>query len=167
MHHVFAHAIAEGLLFVERDDYEAYLDQLERVVEKYGWLVLSYCLMTNHVHLLVTTPEPNLGLGMQDLHGRYARGFNARHGQRGARFREGYGSARILTDRHFYSVARYLPINPVRAGICVRPEDYAWASYGALVRGEAPSWMGHGELLLYLRTLDRYIALVETALPVA
>ena len=162
IHHVFGHAIADSLLFLERWDYEEYLRLLETVAARFGWQVMSYCLMSNHVHLLMKTPEPNLGPGMQQLHGRYARRFNMRHGKRGARFREGYGSRRITTDENFFAVVRYLPMNPVNAGLCVRPEEYEWSSHGALVRGEPAPWMGHAEMLWLLGTLDRYTRVVHS-----
>ena len=162
IHHLFGHAIADSLLFVERFDYEEYLRILERVAGRFGWAVMSYCLMSNHVHLLVKTAEPNLGAGMQHLHGWYARGFNERHGKRGARFREGYGSRRVMTDENLAAVIRYIPMNPVNAGICVRPEDYEWSSHGPLVRGDAPAWMGHGEMLWLLGDLERYARIVSS-----
>jgi REP element-mobilizing transposase RayT len=161
IHHVFGHAIADSLLFVERFDYEEYLRVLERVARKFGWQVMSYCLMSNHVHLLVKTPEPNLGAGMQHLHGRYAREFNARHGKRGARFREGYGSRRVLTDENLFAVLRYIPMNPVNAGMCVSAEEYEWSSHGPLVGGDPPDWMGHAELLWLLGTVERYVRIVS------
>lgn len=162
---MFGHAIADALLFVDRGDYEEYLRILERVAERFGWQVMSYCLMSNHVHLLVKTPEPNLGPGMQLLHGWYARAFNRRHGKRGARFREGYGSRRVTTDEYFLAAVRYIPMNPVDAGLCVLPEDYEWSSHRALAEGDAPPWMGHGELLFLLGSLDRYARIVRSALP--
>ena len=167
IHHLFGHAIADSLLFLERFDYVAYLRQLEKTAEKFGWEVMSYCLMSNHAHLLVRTPEPNLGAGVQYLHGRYAREFNRRHGKRGARFREGYGSRRVTTDEYFLAAVRYIPMNPVEAGLCARPEDYQWSSYGPLVRGEAPDWLGRDALLWYLGTVDRYARIVCSGLPSA
>ena len=167
IHHAFAHAIADAPLFAERFDFEEYVRLLEKTAAKYGWQVMSYCLMSNHLHLLVRTTEPNLGTGMQYLHSRYALDFNRRHGKRGARFRARYGSRRVLTDENFEAVARYIPMNPVNAGICARPEDYEWSSHGPLMRGDAPPWMGHEEMLWLIGGVERYARIVESALRAA
>ena len=79
IHHVFARGNRRQRVFLDDDDRLAYLDLLGRAVGRLGWNCLAYCLMGNHVHLLVHTPEPNLGPGIGLLHSRYARWFNRRH----------------------------------------------------------------------------------------
>src|SRR5688572_18262382 len=98
MHHAFAHAVGREPLFVDDEDFELYLRLAHKVVAEFGWLLMSYCLMHNHMHLMVRTPDPNLGLGMQRLHGEYATAFNRRHERRGHRFDGRYGSRRIKSD---------------------------------------------------------------------
>src|SRR5687768_12920597 len=79
--------------------------------------------MDNHVHLLLETREANLGVGMGRLHGSYAQHFNSRHGTSGHLFQGRYGSARITTDERLWTLAVYIAMNPVVAGLCRRPDD--------------------------------------------
>jgi putative transposase len=83
------------------------------------------------VHLVVETPEPNLGRGMQRLHGDYATWFNERHGTVGHVFQGRYGAKRILDDVHLITAVRYLDSNPVEAGLAAKPEDWPWCGRGA------------------------------------
>ena len=89
--------------------------------------------MSTHYHVLVRTPEPNLAAGMRLLNHRFACYFNKRHGGSGAVFRTRYHSGLIETDGHLLEVCRYIALNPVRAGVCDRPEEWNWSSYGACV----------------------------------
>jgi putative transposase len=89
--------------------------------------------MSTHYHVLMRTPEPNLAAGMQLLNNRFARYFNRRHGGSGAVFRSRYHSGLVETDGHLLEVCRYIALNPVRAGLCDRPEEWNWSSYGACV----------------------------------
>src|SRR5690242_13743227 len=94
VYHVFARGNSRAPIYLDDDDRRIYLWMLARVVLRQGWRCLAYCLMTNHVHLLLETPEPNLSHGMQQLHGGYALSFNARHGRIGHVFQGRYGAVR-------------------------------------------------------------------------
>ena len=89
--------------------------------------------MTNHYHLVVATPEPNVSPGMHYLNGVYARWFNWRHGYEGHLFQRRFHSAVIESDWHLLEACRYVVMNPVRAGLVARPADWAWSSYRATV----------------------------------
>lgn len=93
--------------------------------------------MTNHVHLLVETHEPNLGHGMRQLHGDYGRGFNGRHQTSGHVFQGRFGSVRIVDDRHLVTVVRYIDANPAEAGL----DAWPWGSSAALAAAAAPPWL--------------------------
>ncbi len=103
--------------------------------------------MDNHLHLLIQTPEANLGTGMQRLHGSYARKFNDRHRRSGHLFQGRYGANRVEDDLEFWTVARYIARNPVEAGKCRAARDWAWGSYRGVVDGTAPAWLDAGRLL--------------------
>jgi REP element-mobilizing transposase RayT len=136
-------------IFVDDTDRVRYLRLLGRVVEVTGWRCLAYCLMGNHVHLLIETPRPNLGAGMQRLHGRYAQGFNRRHETVGHTFQGRYGSTRVRTDEQLLQTARYVALNPVEAGLCATAQEWPWSSYRLTVgdgRG-APAWLDATRLL--------------------
>lgn len=124
--HVFARGNAKGAIFHDDADRIAYLRLLGRVAKHRRWVLHAHCLMHNHVHLLIETPQPNLGRGMQDLHGCYGRDFNDRHGRSGHVFQGRYGAVLIEDDDHFELVKAYIALNPVTAGLCERPEDWPW-----------------------------------------
>ena len=106
-----------------------FLRELERVVVRYGWRILAYCLMPNHVHLLVETETPNLGRGVHWLHGQYAQYFNQKYGRVGHLFQSRFG-ARVLHDEvQVANALAYVAANPVVAALCARPEDWEWSSY--------------------------------------
>lgn len=111
------------------------------MVVEWRWDCLSYCLMTNHIHLLVRTSEPNLGHGMQQLHSPYAQGFNLRYGRVGHLFQDRFGSSRVRSGNKLWQTADYIAQNPVRASLCATPEEWRWSSTGAAACGRRPPWM--------------------------
>ena len=124
---IFAHALDPALF--------AHL--LTRNVRRLSWRCHSFCLMPNHYHLVVETPEPNLSLGMQRLNGVYAKWFNHAHGFEGHLFERRFRSIAVEREAHMLELARYLALNPVRAGLCRHPAEWVWSSYGAMT-GAAP-----------------------------
>lgn len=127
--HVYARGNNKRQIYLDDRDRLVYLDLLARTVRQTGWHCLSYCLMDNHVHLVLETPEPNLAAGMQQFHGQYARRFNDRYGVTGHLFDSRYGAVRIKSDPQLVVVLRYVAFNPVQAGLCRRPEQHAWSSH--------------------------------------
>lgn len=125
----------------------AFLRELQSCIARFEWKCLAYVLMVNHFHLLILTPKANLGQGMRDLKGEYAKGFNARHGGRGPIYDDRYKSQLVQDGDYLLSVARYIALNPVRAGLVKRPEDYRWSSYRHLHAGEPTRLIDAKELL--------------------
>jgi hypothetical protein len=98
--------------------------------------------MPNHYHLVVETPQPNLSAGMQRLNGRYALQFNWLHGVDGHLFQGRFHSNLVESDRELAAVARYVVLNPVRAGLCDEPDEWLWSSFRACVGAAAkPSFL--------------------------
>ena len=125
------------------------------MVRRWEWDCLAYCLMGNHVHLLIRTREPNLGRGMQRMHSMYAQGFNDRHVRIGHLFQDRYGSSRIRTRERLVRVEHYIAQNPVEAGLCPHAKDWRWSNTGAAAAGDAPKWLARRRLLEMLqRELD-------------
>jgi REP-associated tyrosine transposase len=131
IYHVTMQATSDWPFFYDADDYIRFLRILEYVIERTGWKLHAYCLMTTHYHLVLTTPEPNLARGMHVLNGLYATTFNDRHGRKGHLKAARYGSKLIETEEYALEVSRYVPLNPVRAGITTVPERWPWSSYAA------------------------------------
>jgi REP element-mobilizing transposase RayT len=148
--HVGGRGNNKQVLFHDDIDRQLYLTLIAYVVKRYKWKVLAYCLMSNHIHLLVQTPEPNLGEGMRELHGRFARAFHFRHGREGHHFGHRYWSRRIKTDAQLVAVVGYIVANPVEAGMVERPEDWPWGSHAAIAGGRPPRWLAVDELRVLL-----------------
>jgi REP element-mobilizing transposase RayT len=147
IHHVYARGNDRARIFRTDEDREDYLRLLGRVTVRKRWRCLAYCLMDNHVHLLIETREPNLANGMQRLHGCYAQAYNERYARRGHLFQGRYGSRPIKSDEQLWATIAYIAHNPVEAGMCDSPERYRWSSHPRIVRGRAPGWLDERRLL--------------------
>jgi putative transposase len=149
VHHVWARGSRKAAVFLDDPDRWVYLRLLERTVLRFGWLCLSYCLMGNHSHLLIETPQPNLGEGMRWFHGSYGRHFVDRHSRPGHVFQRPFGSKRVMDDAQMWTTVRYIAQNPVEAGLCASPGEWAWSSHAAVVDGANPAWVARERLLAY------------------
>jgi REP-associated tyrosine transposase len=128
---VFNRGVAKLPIFLDTRDRVGFLDLLADVVDRGSWRCLAYCLMGNHFHLLVDTPNADLDRGMQRLQGVYAQHFNRRYEREGHLFHRRYGANALADDELVRYVARYIVQNPVRAGLCPRPGDWPWSSHRA------------------------------------
>jgi REP element-mobilizing transposase RayT len=147
--HVFARGVRKHPIYVDDVDRLSYLILLGQVVSRFGWRCLAYCLMKNHVHLLVETPEPNLGRGMHRIHGLHAQAFNKRHRHSGHVFQGRYGAVIVRTDAQLLTLVRYIALNPVEAGLCADALDWPWGSHAAVVGGMTPGWLDVSRLFGY------------------
>lgn len=136
-YHVISRAIPGEMILEERIDRQLFLSTFADAVERFDWLCHAYCLMGNHYHLLVQTRKANLGIGMHQLNARFARSFNARHDRTGYVFQGRYRAILIRRESHFLELARYIVLNPVRAGLASMPEHWEFSSYRATM-GLAP-----------------------------
>ena len=127
-------------IYVDTDeiDRRRHLALLDRTVRRHRWLVFAYCLMGNHFHLVVQVPDANLSAGMQELLGEYARYWNSRHERSGHLFLNRFSCTPIESDGHLRGAVRYVDLNPVRASLVFRPEQWPWSSYRALVGLDHP-----------------------------
>ena len=131
LHHVTARGNRRQTIFHDDRDRRRFFRYLATAVERCGWLCHAYCLMTNHYHLLLETPEPNLGRGMLVVNGSYARYLNRTHELDGHVFDGPYGVEAVERDEHLLETCRYIVRNPVRAGLVDNPGDWSWSSYRA------------------------------------
>ena len=142
VHHVTSRGNERRPIFSDDRDREVFLQLLGRAVIRFGWSVTAYVLMTNHFHLVVQTPEPNLSRGMHWLNTAYVVWFNRRHERSGHLFGGRFKAFLIEKESYFTTVLRYVVLNPVRANMVARPEDYRWSSYRATAGlDEAPEWL--------------------------
>lgn len=138
VYHVTTRGVVRQAIYRDAADRLRFLAVLGDVVERFNWACHFYCLMGTHYHLLVRTPDANIGDGMKRLNGHYAQGFNRRHGEHGHRFESRYHSLVVERESHVLELSRYLALNPVRAGICRLPEQWRWSSYRAVAGLERP-----------------------------
>jgi REP element-mobilizing transposase RayT len=153
-------------VFLEEADRHLYLSILGLVVKDHGWRCLAYCQMTNHVHLVIETPRANLAQGMCQLNGRYARAFNQRHGHINHVFGARYGVTPIGEPEHLWYATAYVVLNPGRAGLVDRPEQWPWSSHAATAGLKPPPrWLDVARLLSFFEVLGgearrRYVDLI-------
>ena len=130
-HHVIQRGVNRVDIFRSEADYECFLTILRAATIKHQTDVHTYVLMTNHVHLIVTPQIQNgLSATMKNVGQTYVRYFNRRYERTGGLFDGRYRSLVIDSDRYWFTCMRYVELNPVRAGIVARPEEYRWSSYG-------------------------------------
>jgi len=141
LYHVTSRGNARRKVFLHDSDREAFLVTLAWVVERFKWICHAYCLMDNHFHLMIETPEANLSRGMRQLNGVYTQRFNRRHRKVGHLFQGRFKSILVERDSYLLELARYVVLNPVRAKMVKTADDYAWSSYRATM-GFVPAVAG-------------------------
>jgi len=129
LYHVISRGNARQEIFRDNVDYQQLLKLLAAAVERYSWLVHAYCLLSNHYHLLVETPQPNLSAGMRQLNGTYAQYFSRRHDQPGHLFQGRFKAYVVDKDSYLLELSRYIALNPVKAGLVTSPGQWKWSSY--------------------------------------
>ena len=131
IYHVMSRGKARQTVFRDDGDYQRLSKGLETVVGRLGWDLLCFVLMPNHFHLLVRTPRPNLARGMQHLTSGYANWCSRRHRRPGHTFQGRFKSELIEDESYFWTVSRYIHLNPVRGKrpLADHPRDWPWSSY--------------------------------------
>jgi len=123
--------------FFEESDYRAYLAYLGEFTVKFGCSVHAYCLMTNHVHLLLTPHTPDsCARVMKNVGQRHVQRINSRLGRTGTLWEGRFYSCPVTSERYVLACYRYIEVNPVRAGMVTHPSEYLWSSYLANGGGE-------------------------------
>jgi putative transposase len=131
-YHVTARGVRRMNIFADDVDRRRFLTVLAEVVDRYALRCHAYCEMTNHYHLAVTTTDANLSRAFQQLNSDYAQWWNRRHQHVGHVFQTRFHAQVVQGDLHLLNVCRYIVLNPVRAGIVTRPDEWPWSSYRAM-----------------------------------
>lgn len=137
LYHVTTRGNARQDIFVDDEDRQRFLDVLTHVVSRFHLLLHAYCLMDNHFHLVVETPDANLSKAMRQLNGVYTQAFNRRHGRVGHVLQGRFKAILVDRDSYLLELCRYVVLNPVRAKTTRKPDSYPWSSYRATA-GLAP-----------------------------
>ena len=151
LYHVTSRGNRREDIFHNDTDRRAWLGVLAQVCKRFNWVVHAYCLMDNHYHLLVETPDANLSAGMRQLNGVYTQLTNRAQGQVGHVFQGRFKAIVVDKDNYLLELARYVVLNPVRAGLVQDAGDWLWSSYGAML---APAWLPGPEWLATDKMLD-------------
>jgi len=115
LYHVTDRDDRREAIYEEDDDCQSFLETLAGAVERFNWICYAYCLMTNHYHLVIETPDANLSKGMRQLNGVFTQGTNRRHGRTGHLFQGRFKGILVDKDRYLLELTRYVVLNPVRA----------------------------------------------------
>ncbi|MBI4688831.1 MAG: transposase [Nitrospirae bacterium] len=129
VYHVTSRGNARKSIFKDDEDRIFFLDTLKKVNDKYNLLCHAYCLMNNHYHLVIETPDGNLSKGMRQINGVYTQLYNKRHDRVGHIFQGRYKAILIQKESHLLEVSRYVVLNPVRAKAVKHPDEWKWSSY--------------------------------------
>jgi REP element-mobilizing transposase RayT len=155
------HIIGKGMeginIFTDNIDRNKFLQLLQKMANSHKVQLFSYVLMDTHFHLLLKTEEANLSQAMQLLNSSYAHWFNIKHIRKGHLFQDRYKSHIVLNSLYLYSVASYINLNPVEAGLVDSPEEYPWSSFQYFLstknqNNNIPSWLNIRELLKLCQT---------------
>jgi putative transposase len=131
VYHVNSRGNARNKIFSNDQDREIFLSVLGTVVKRYNWLCHAYCLMDNHYHFMIETPDANLSIGMRQLNGIYTQKYNRRHYKTGHLLEGRFKAILVQKDNYLLELCRYVVLNPVRAGVVEKPKAWRWSSYQA------------------------------------
>ena len=146
--HVWNRGVNKADIVFDDVDRQYFLDLIPEVIRRFNWIIIELVLMTNHFHLVINTPEPTLSRGMQWLEQTFAQYINRRHERVGHLFQGRFKHQLVESGSYLLELLRYVALNPVRAGMVERPEDYRWSTYRWLAGYEkAPDWYQPGRVL--------------------
>ncbi|MCK5684137.1 transposase [bacterium] len=168
MYHITSRGDGKKDIFRNDNDRNYFINLLSEIKSRYRWKFYAYCLMPNHYHLLVETPEGNLSRGMRHLNGLYTQFVNRQYNSCGHLFQGRYKSIIVEKDSYYFELSRYIVLNPVRAGLTKYPDKYVWSSYNSVINSRKNKGLIERKELLQIiggssipEAIKRYIIFVE------
>ncbi|MBK5101234.1 MAG: transposase [Desulfobacteraceae bacterium] len=141
-YHITARGNERRNIFKSNKDRERFLGYLESASERYKAIIHTYCLMDNHYHILLQTPAGNLSQIMHHINGAYTNYFNVKRKRSGHLFQGRYKALLVDIDEYAQELSRYIHLNPVKAGMVEKPEQYKWSSYqGYISVNKSSKWL--------------------------
>ena len=133
IYHVMLRGIDKRDLFLKESDYQKFIDYIQKARDKSEFTVYAYCLMTNHIHILIKTQTETQDIGdiVRRITVGYAQYHNIQNGRTGHLFQNRFRSEAIESDAYFLAVLRYIHQNPLKAGMVQNIEDHKWSSFNA------------------------------------
>jgi len=142
LYHVTSRGDGREDIYLDDGDRKHWLEVLGDVHDRFNWVMHAYCLMSNHYHLIVETPDGNLAQGMRQLNGVFTQRFNRAHQRVGHVFQGRYKSILVERDAYLLELARYVVLNPVRAQMVRTADEWPWSNYLATSGlSPAPNWL--------------------------
>jgi|SRR3989344_1844438 len=132
-YHVFNRGFDRKELFLTDADYFRFLAKLEESTYKFDWLIYSYCLLPNHFHIQIQVRNDSLGIILHSLQTSHSVYFNRKHKHLGAVFTNRFKSILIQKETYHLGLSKYIHLNPVKAELSVRPQDYPYSSYSEII----------------------------------
>jgi REP element-mobilizing transposase RayT len=133
IYHILIRGINRQIIFEDDEDYQQYLEVLKEQKEKSGIEIYAYCLMSNHIHLLIKEGSEELGTVFKRIGASYVYWYNWKYNRRGHLYQDRFKSEEVQNDSYFLTVIKYIHQNPVKAGITKKLEQYPWCSYNEYV----------------------------------
>lgn len=164
IHHIIVRGVARSVIAVDAEDYDRTMFFLERTAERFQIGCLAWCLLPNHFHFVLTSKLANRSDAMQWFGTNVAQSFNRRHDRVGHLFQGRFRSRLVEKEPYLRELARYLPRNPLRAGLCRTPEEWPWSSYAAIAGlRDTPWFLQAADVLDLLGSRGDYVAWVAEA----
>jgi len=138
LYHITSRGNDRKLIFLANDDYMMFLRLLKQTLQRYNWLCYAYCLMPNHYHLLIETPDANVSAGMRYLNSVYTQKFNQSNDRVGHIFQGRFKAILVEKENYLTTLLRYIAFNPVRAKLANTPQDWRWSSYHETIAATNP-----------------------------
>ncbi len=149
LYHITSRGNGRNIIYLQDDDFRLFIQILDDVCEHCNWIVHAYCLMNNHYHILVETPDANLSKGMRQLNGVFTQSINRKHRRVGHLFQGRYKAILVDKDAYLLELCRYIVLNPVRASMVDSLDEWPWSSWHCMLgKVESPKWLSTDALLL-------------------
>lgn len=164
VYHIMSRGNRRSDIFKDEGDYGSYLEIIEMVMKKYPFILYSYCLMTNHVHLQIETIDDEIWNIMREVNRNYTKYFNKKYNYTGSLYDGRYKSEIIDNDPYNLQVSRYIHLNPVKANMVDEPIEYKWSSYNAYLDADSDRIVDDEKILSYFKDKSRllYMKYVES-----
>ncbi|MPW37212.1 MULTISPECIES: transposase [Vibrio] len=148
LYHITSRGDQKQVIYFQDSDFQLFLNVLGDVCETYNWVVHAYCLMPNHYHLLIETPEGNLSRGMRQLNGVFTQAINRKYERVGHLFQGRYKAILVEKESYLTELCRYIVLNPVRAGLVKDVNMWRWSSWHNILGNiTSPKWLFTDTLL--------------------
>jgi len=170
LYHVTSRGDRREDIYFTDDDRREWLRLLGQVNKRFNWRCHAWCQMANHYHVVVETPEGNLSQGMRQLNGVYTQWINRSYDRVGHVFQGRYKAVLVEKDSYLLELARYVVLNPVRAGMVRDVSRWPWSSYQEMIGGRpTPEWLQTDWLLAQFasrrdRAISKYVAFVQAGI---